>query len=421
MQLYYSPPLSLLLSPPLLIVYRTVSAESDTSAQIVPDMEDKHHSSDITMTTKTEGLPPGSAHLTSTATMTAMQLTLNPIRPDSHVSNPVHPTAAAISFQGSPVHIATSPVHAAPFSFQGSPVHVATSPVHMAPISFHTSTLAASGGQQLILNSDLSSAYLLTPLTASLSGTGTIPFIATPSPPSNSVFNISPTHSIGPSSSPISIPTSPTHSYSLPFSRVACHRPVGPSHSVDSYFTPHTLSGHPLPSSTSPSTSASSHVRPTALMSPQHSRNLLLPSVSESGRSSENISVSSSALVVSNPVESIVTVRTAPRTNGERNRHSYTSGDVAVSNLSQVGTSPRAHPPPYRRRNSSGDLNSTRARRSSHGSLASPSASQEATSLASHTHAHTHHGCTRRRSHDHMDRNRSSRSASREPYTLNPQ
>lgn len=341
---------------------------------------------------KTEGLPTGS--------MTAVQLNLSPIHSESHSSHvptPVHPVAASISFQGSPIHVATSPVHAGPIQFQGSPVHVATSPTHTGSISFHTSTL---NGQQLILNSDLSSAYLLTLLTPSLSGASNGAFIAAPSPPSNSFLNASPTHSLRSSSSPINIPTSPPSvSQSLPIAGGgAYHRPVGPSQSVDSYFTSRSLSCHPFP----PGSSAllhttSSHVRPTALFSSQNSCNIHLPSVSESGRSLENVSVNSS-FVVSSPVNSIATV----------------GGNLSGSSAhSQTHT----HPPPYRRRNSSGDLHNTRLRRTSQGGgVASPSASQEGTSLASLTHAQMHHGRPRRRSHDGQRR-----SSSREPYTLNPQ
>lgn len=346
-------------------------------------MEDRLHSSDITMAMKTEGAPSGS---------TAVQLNLSPINLDSHSSHvptPVHPVAASLTFQGSPVHVATSPIHAGPIPFQGSPVHVATSPTHTGPISFHTSTL---NGQQLILNSDLSSAYLLTPLTPSLSGASNGAFIA--GSPSSGLLNPSPTHSLQ-SSSPISIPNSPpSNSQSLPIPRgSAYHRPVGPSQSVDSYFTSQTLSSLTFPPGSSASTHTSSHVRPTALFSSQNSCNMLLPSVSESGRSSENISINSS-FVVSSPVNSIVTV-----------------GNSSGASHTQT----HSHPPPYRRRNSSGDLHSTRVRRSSQGGLASPSASLEATSLGSHT--HMHHGRTRRRSQD----GQRSRASSREPYTLNPQ
>ena len=361
--------------------YRTLSAsaDNDSSAQIVPDMEDKLHSSDITMAMKTEGLATGS---------TAVQLNLSPINPDSHSSHvrtPVHPVAASFPFQGSPVHVATSPVHAGPIPFQGSPVHVATSPTHTGPISFHTSTL---NGQQLILNSDLSSAYLLTPLAPSLSGTTNGAFLGSPS---NGVLNASPTHSLQ-SSSPINIPTSPpsnSHSLPIPSGGGAYHRPVGPSQSVDSYFTSQTLSSLSFPPRSSASSHTTSHVRPTALFSPQSSCNILLPSVSETGRDSENIS----SFVVSSPVNSIVTV-----------------GNLSGASHTQT----HSHPPPYRRRNSSGDLHNTRVRRSSQGGLASPSASLEGTSLASHT--HIHHGRPRRRSQD----GQRSRASSREPYTLNP-
>ena len=420
-----------LLDMSLLRCRSAVSTDNDMSAQIVPDMEDKLHNSDVAMAMKTEGLPSGSAHFTSSATMTALQLSLNSIHPESHsthVPTPVHPVAASIAFQGSPIHVATSPVHTGPISFQGSPVHVATSPVHAGPLSFHTSALGAPDRQQLILNSDLSSAYLLTPISTSLlSGNGSTLFTS-PSPPSStSLLNVSPTHSVGATSSPISIPTSPpSHTQSLPVPRSGCHRPVGPSQSVDSYFTSHAISGG-APPSTSPSSSSTHRLRPTALISPQHSPAIGLSSLSESGRSSENISVGgATSFVVSSPVDSIVMAGTASGNSSGNHRHSYTSGDVAMSSQTQVGgTSSRAHPhgmPPYRRRNSSGDLNSTRVRRPSQGSLVqSPSASLEATSLASYAHAHTHHGRTRRRSHDHMDRNRTSRSGSREPYTLNPQ
>ena len=369
---------------------------------------------------------PGFTHLASTA----LQLSLNSLFPDSHttlVSAPVHPVAS-IPFQGSPVHVA------------------ATSPVHSGPISFHTSPLHTAGGQQLILNSDLSSAYLLTPFTSTATAPAGSPFVAPPPPPSpsNSFLNASPTHSIGSSSSPINIPTSPTNTHSLPSpALIACHRPVAPSHSVDSYFISH----HHNSPSHSGGASNSSHMRPTALFSPQHSHNLILPSVSESGRSSENISGGgsngdsggSNLFVVSSPLDSIVTVRSTSRSNGNQNRHSYTSGDVNLVQHTPTHPPTHTHPPTYRRRNSSGDLNSTQVQRSSQGGLGSPNATLEATSLGSHAHVHahthmqhTHHGRTRRRSHDHnMDRDdnfgplgwrsRLSRSSSREPYNINPQ
>ena len=403
-----------------------VSTETDTSAQIVPDMDDKQHSSDIAMSMKTEGLPSSSTHTPSNAATTPLHLSFNPIHPESHsthVPNPVHPVAASIAFHGSPIHVATSPVLPGPVSFQGSPVHIATSPIHAGPISFHTTSLNSSSGQQLILNSDLSSAYLLTPLTPSLSSGGNLgAFFATPSPPSNSLLNTSPTHSLGSSSSPVNIPTSP-HSHAN------THRPVGPSQSVDSYFSSR-LHANPTPggpsalSTTSPSPASSLHVRPTSLLSSstQHSRNIALPSVSETGRISVGLFSSgpgSSGFVVSSPLESVMTVRSSaePAVDGEHNRHTFTSGDTATTPRTSA---PRTH---RRRRNSSSDLNSTRVRRSSLGCHAlSPSASLESTSFESATHA-PHHGRMRRRSHDyHMDgRSRISRSASREPYTLNPQ
>ena len=414
-----------MLFSPSLSIYtcRTVqTTENDTSAQIVPNMDDKRHSSDITMAMKTEGLPSGSSHFTSNASMTTLQLSLSPIHADSQstqVPNPVHPVAASLAFQGSPIHVATSPAHpTGSIPFQGSPVHISSSPVQAGPIPFHT-TLSASGGQQLILNSDFSSGYLLTPLAPSHTSNNSTAFFASPSPPSaGTLLNTSPTHSIE-SSSPVNIPTSPSNNAHSLHAVNGCHRPVRPSQSVDSYFTSHQPSPH------SPSTSTPHHMRPTALLSSaqqQHSRSrsIILPSVSESGRSPENI-VSSSAFIVSSPVDSIVTIRNAQFDDAAQNRHNFNSSDadgIVVGN-----TSSRSH---RRRRNSSGDLNSTRIRRSSQGchGVHSPSGSLEGTSLASATVSHAHHmhsGRTRRRSHDHVDRSRTSRSGSREPYTINPQ
>lgn len=400
-------------SPSLSHIYRTVNVESDTTAQIVPDMEDKQHRSDIAMAMKTEGLPSSSSH--SSGTGTALHL----VHSDSHsthVPSPVHPVAASLAFQGSPIHVATSPVHPGPIPFQGSPVHFTTSPAHAGSISFHSSTLNASSGPQLILNSDLSSAYLLTPLTPSLSPGNSSAFFNAHSPPPSTLLNASPTHSLELSSSPpVHLPTSPSSSLSVPR-----HRPVGPSQSVDSYFTSSQIPPQASPPTTISSPSSSFHVRPTALVSSaQHSRSILLPSVSESGSgfSTTGNGNGSSAFVVSSPVESIVTMGASSRVvDGDHNGHSFTSVD-AVGAVSQAGPWTPTH---RRRRNSSGDLNNTRVRRSSQGCHAqSPSASMETTSLASAL----HHGRVRRRSHDHHmeGRSRTSRSGSREPYTLNPQ
>ena len=386
-------------------------------------MEDKRNSSDVPMAMKTEGVPSSSAHFLSN--MTAMQLSLSPVNPDSHstqVPNPVHPVAASLAFPG---HVPTSPVHpTGPVPFQGSAVQITTSPVHGAPISFHA---AAPGRQQLLLNSDLSSAYLLTPLTPSISGGN---YFAAPSPPSGSLLNTSPTHSLGSSSPPVPIPTSPpSSSHSLPLAHGhtnGCHRPVGPSQSVDSYFTSRNHHSLSFPPSASSSTSTPRHVRPTSLLSTsqqqQHSRSIFLPSVSESGRTPENMAAGSNGYIVSSPMDSIITIRSAhPRVEGEGNRHSFAGNEAVLASIvggisSATGSSrPHMH---RRRRNSSGDLNSIRARRSSQGChVQSPSAAMEGTTLASA--ATSQPSRTRRRSQDHMERRR--RSASREPYTLNPQ
>ena len=382
------------------------------------------------MAMKTEGVPSGSAHFLSS--VSPMQMGLSPVHHESHsttLPNPVHPVAASVTFPGSQIHVPTSPVHpTGPIPFQGSPVHITTSPVH-GGLSFHTT---ATGRQQLLLNSDLSSAYLLTPLTPSLPN---VTHFASPSPPSNSFLNASPTRSVGSSSPPVPIPTSPPPgSHSLPLVRshtTGCHRPVGPSQSVDSYFTSHTHHSLGVPPSTTSSLSSSStpqHARPTSLLSStqqQPSRSIFLPSVSESSWSPENMAASSNGYVVSSPMDSIVTVR-PPRhlVEGEGSRHCFTSSEVSlgggvVGGGSSLGASrPHVH---RRRRNSSGDLNSTRVRRSSQGChVQSPSGALEGTSLATAATATSlPHGRTRRRSHDQMERRR--RSGSREPYTLNPQ
>ena len=376
------------------------------------------------MAMKTEGLPSSSAHFLSN--VATMQLSLSPIHTDPHstqVPNPVHPTAASVTFQGS--HVPTSPVQqAGPIPFQGSPVHITTSPVHGGPISFHAT---ASRQQQLLLNSDLSSAYLLTPLTPSLSGASAGTYFTSHSPPSHSLLNTSPTHSVGSTSPPVPIPTTlPSSSHSLPLPLVAghmtgCHRPVGPSQSVDSYFTSHnhhhTLS---LPLPTSSSTSTPRHSRPTDLLSSaqQHSRSLFLPSVSESGRTPEAIAA---GFVVSSPVDSIVTVRpTHTQVEGDT-RTGFTSSEMAGIASGGGGGATRSNVH-RRRRNSSGDLNNTRVRRSSQGChVQSPSSALEGISLTTAAPGtSSHHGRTRRRSHDHVERSRtSSRSGSTEPYTLN--
>ena len=386
-------------------------------------MEDKQNSSDVPTAMKTEGVPSSSTHFLST-----MQLSLNPSHTDpqsTHVPNPVHPVAASLAFPGSQIHVPTSPVHpTGSMPFQGSTVQITTSPVHGGPISFHA---AASGRQQLLLNSDLSSAYLLTPLTPSLAGGN---YFATPSPPSNSHLSTSPTHSLGSSSSPpVSIPTSPpSSSHSLPLMQNhanGCHRPVGPSQSVDSYFTSrnhHNLSFPPSASSLS-SSSTPHHVRPTSLLSSpqQHSRSIFLPSVSESGRTPENMAAGSNGYIVTSPVDSIMTIRsTHPRPEGESNRHSFAGSEAVMASISATNQSGSSRPHTRRRRrNSSGDLNSTRVRHSSQGChVQSPSAAVEGASLATAV-AASNPGRTRRRSQDHMERRR--RSASREPYTINPQ
>ena len=392
-------------------------------------MEDKQNSSDVSMVMKTEGLSSSSIHfLSSVATM---QLGLSPTQQDAHstqVPNPIHPVAASLVYQGS--HVPTSPVHpTGPIPFQGSPVHITTSPVSGGPISFHAT---ASGQQQLLLNSDLSSAYLLTPLAPSLSGgnaTGT--YFASHSPPSAAtLLSSSPTHSLGSASPPVSIPAAAAavSSSSLPLMQThtvtGCHRPVGPSQSVDSYFTSHSHHGSlSVPSSVSSLSTSSTphHARPTSLLAgtQQPSRSIFLPSVSESGRTPEAVAA---GIVVSSPVDSIVTVRQAAHTQVEGEpRHGFANGDFA----SVVGATGSSRPHMHRRRrNSSGDLNSTRARRSSQGChVQSPSSALENISLATAAMGtSSHHGRTRRRSHDHMERSRtSSRSGSTEPYTLNPQ
>jgi hypothetical protein len=401
------------LSPHLYIHRSTSSTDADSAAaQIVPDMEDNRNSSDIPTAMKTEGVPSGSAHFLST-------MLLSSIHPDAHsthVPNPVHPSAASVVFPGSQIHVPTSPTGSVPF--QGSTVQITTSPVHGGPISFHA---AASGRQQLLLNSDLSSAYLLTPLTPSGGN-----YFTAPSPPSNSLLNTSPTHSLGSTSPPVPIPTSPPSvSHSLPLIQnhaSGCHRPVGPSQSVDSYFTSRNHHSLGVPSSSLSSSSTPHHVRPTSLLSSSqqqpHSRSIFLPSVSESGRTPENMTVGSSSFIVTSPVDSIMTIRsTHPQVEGESNRHSFSGSETVLIGGNPAGSSrPHVH---RRRRNSSGDLNSTRVRRSSQGChVQSPSAAMEGASLAVAV-AASNPGRTRRRSQEHMERRR--RSASREPYTINPQ
>lgn len=312
--------------------------------------------------------------------LTMMEVQLTSISP-SHLES--HHSLAT-----SPVHLATSPVHPGPIPVLGSPVHAA--------------------GQRILVTSDLSSAYMLTSLPlAHPSAANGSPFASpSTSPP---FLSASPTNSMGSAvSSPLNIPASPSHSHSMSASLLTGHRPVGPSQSVDSFFTPNI--SHSLPSTL---------MHSAAHFSPQH---VVLPSVSESGRSSENIS----NVYSSSPADSLVTVRSTSRPSTSRNRHSYTNGDASVFNFVPANLHLPLHVP-RQRRNSSGsqDLNSTRTRRSSHSSVMSPSASLDSAFLASHRRG-------RRRSHDAyvdsdivanfgplaVSQRRTSRSSSREPYNV---
>ena len=373
-------PLPLPLSLPLL--RRSDSPENDLSVQIVPELEGRPCATAFTVPMKNEELSPTSlsgANMASSLTMMEVQLTsISPTHLESHSS-----------LATSPVHLATSPVHPGPIPVHGSPVHAA--------------------GQRILLTSDLPSAYTFASLPLPPHPNGS-PFVSpSTSPP---FLSASPTNNMGSAvSSPLNIPGSPSHSVSA--SLFNGHRPVGPSQSVDSFFT--TNVSHSLPNTL---------LHSAAHYSPQHVHNVL-PSVSESGRNSEG--APNAYNIVSSPADSLVTIRSTPIPSTSRNRHSYTNGDASVFNFVPSNLHLPLHVP-RQRRNSSGsqDLNSTRTRRSSHSSVMSTSASLDSAFLASHRRG-------RRRSHDaYVDRDdivanfgplavsqrRTSRSSSREPYNV---